>query len=132
MSGKEDESVELLEADVFSSACTSRLALQHLTGRWGALIVVALKLSEDPMRFGEVRRRVEGVSERMLSQSLGQLERDGMVTRTVHSNIPPNVDYALTPLGLRIAGPLLALTSALEAELPHVLQAQQAYDAAEA
>lgn len=129
MSETEERLVESLDADVFSSACTSRVALQHLTGRWGALIVVALKLSESAMRFGEIRRRVEDVSERMLSQTLGQLERDGMVARTVHSNIPPNVDYALTPLGHKIAQPLLELTNAIEAELPHVLEAQRIYDA---
>ncbi|MGD7732289.1 winged helix-turn-helix transcriptional regulator [Propionibacteriaceae bacterium G57] len=85
-------------ADVFSSACSSRDVLQHLTGRWGALAMVAL-LREDDLRFGELRRRVGGISDRMLSQTLGQLERDGFVQRTVHSAIPPHVEYSLTPLG---------------------------------
>lgn len=115
--------------DVFSSACSSRSALQHLTGRWGALTTVALKTAGEPLRFGEIRRRVDGVSDRMLSQTLGQLERDGMVARTVHSSIPPHVDYALTPLGQRIAEPLVALTRAIEDELPAVLAAQESYDA---
>ncbi|MGO1183172.1 MAG: winged helix-turn-helix transcriptional regulator [Micrococcaceae bacterium] len=122
------EAGEAFEADVFSSACTSRTALQHLTGRWGSLIIVALKRQNEPLRFGEIRRRVEGVSERMLSQTLGQLERDGMVTRTVHSTIPPNVDYGLTPLGAKIAEPLAQLIAVVESELPLVFAAQQQYD----
>ncbi|KAB1643150.1 winged helix-turn-helix transcriptional regulator [Gulosibacter chungangensis] len=130
MSSKSEEPAVPLSADVFSSACDSRAVLQHLTGRWGALTVAALKLGDGPMRFGEIRRRVQGISDRMLSQTLGQLERDGMVERTVHSNIPPNVDYALTPLGLKIAEPMLALIGLLEAELPQVLAAQQTFDEA--
>lgn len=124
-----DAEAEVFAPDVFSSACTSRTALQHLTGRWGSLIMVALKLSGEPMRFGEIRRRIDGVSERMLSQTLGQLERDGMVVRTVHSTIPPNVDYGLTPLGVKVAVPLAELTAVVEAELPQVIAAQQEYDA---
>lgn len=130
MSFDSDATAAAFAPDVFSSACTSRTALQHLTGRWGSLIIVALKLQGEPMRFGEIRRRIEGVSERMLSQTLGQLERDGMVIRTVHSAIPPNVDYGLTPLGAKIAVPLAELTAVVEAELPHVLAAQQQYDSA--
>lgn len=129
MSSRPEGSAEPLKANVFASACDSRLALQHLTGRWGALTVAALRLEDAPMRFGEIRRRVDGISDRMLSQTLGQLERDGMVKRTVHSNIPPNVDYALTPLGEKIADPMLALIDLLEAELPQVLHAQETYDA---
>jgi DNA-binding HxlR family transcriptional regulator len=77
---------------------------------------------------GEIRRRIDGISDRMLSQTLGQLERDGMVERTVRSSIPPHVDYALTPLGLRIAEPLEALIAAVEDALPEVLDAQESYD----
>lgn len=117
------------QADVFSSRCTSRTALQHLTGRWGALVLVALHQGEEAMRFGEIRRRIEGISDRMLSQTLGELERDGMVTRTVHSSIPPHVDYRLTDLGLRIAAPLATLVDLIEAEVPNIMAAQGAYDA---
>ncbi|MGO1544080.1 MAG: winged helix-turn-helix transcriptional regulator [Gulosibacter sp.] len=129
MSRRESELSEPLAADVFSSACDSRTALQHLTGRWGALTVAALQVGDGPMRFGEIRRRIDGISDRMLSQTLGQLERDGMVERTVHSSIPPNVDYALTALGAKIAEPMLELITMLEAELPQVLAAQESYDA---
>lgn len=115
-------------ADVFSRDCTSREALQHLTGRWGALTIVALHLGDAPMRFGGIRRRVDGISDRMLSQTLGDLERDGMVSRTVHSNIPPHVTYELTPLGQRVAEPLRELTAIIESEFPRVLKSQVTFD----
>lgn len=120
--------LEPLAADVFARGCSSRGALQHLTGRWGALAIVALRLDDEPMRFSDIRRRVDGISDRMLSQTLGDLERDGMVVRTVHSTIPPHVSYALTPLGLRVAEPLRELTEIIEAELPNVLESQAVYD----
>ncbi|AGN19110.1 putative transcriptional regulator [Corynebacterium glutamicum MT] len=115
-------------ANVFSSLCSSRGALQHVTGRWGSLTMVALKRSDEPMRFAEIRRKVEGISDRMLSQTLAQLERDGMVDRTVHSSIPPHVDYTLTPLGTKLADALVLLVSTVEAELDQVVRAQEIYD----
>lgn len=114
-------------ADVFSRACASREVLQHVVGRWGALVIVALQQSDTAMRFGELRRRVDGVSDRMLSQTLAQLERDGIVVRTVRSSIPPHVDYVLTPLGSRMAAPLSELVSIIETELGQVLEAQAAH-----
>lgn len=115
-------------ANVFSSMCSSRGALQHVTGRWGSLTMVALKRSDEPMRFAEIRRKVEGISDRMLSQTLAQLERDGMVDRTVHSSIPSHVDYTLTPLGTKLADALVLLVSTVEAELDQVVRAQEIYD----
>lgn len=115
--------------NVLSAACSSREALQEVTGKWGGLTILALEQSEGPQRFSEIRRKVEGVSDRMLSQTLGKLERDGMVERTVHSSIPPHVDYHLTPLGLKIAAPLRLLAGTVEAELANVLEAQEEFDA---
>lgn len=128
MPSADNAPVDPLAANVFARECSSRGALQRLTGRWGALTIVALRLDEEPMRFSDVRRRVDGISDRMLSQTLGELERDGMVVRTVHSTIPPHVTYALTPLGLRVAEPLRELTEIIEAELPSVLESQATYD----
>ncbi|BAU95725.1 HxlR family transcriptional regulator [Corynebacterium suranareeae] len=115
-------------ANVFSSMCSSRGALQHVTGRWGSLTMVALITSDSPMRFAEIRRKVEGISDRMLSQTLVQLERDGMVTRTIYSAIPPHVEYSLTPLGKKLAKPLMQLVSIVESELEQVLKAQEEFD----
>lgn len=123
---------ELPCADVFSSRCPSRSVLQHLTGRWGTLTVAALHRGGTPVRFADLRRRIDGISDRMLSQTLGQLERDGMVLRTVHSTIPPHVDYTLTPLGQRITGPLLALIDTVESAMPEVMAAQEHHDATRA
>ncbi len=79
--------------NVLAAECPSRLILQHLTSRWGTLVMVAL--ATGPHRFSELRRAVRGVSERMLSQTLKDLEADGFVRRTAHAVVPPHVDYAL-------------------------------------
>lgn len=110
--------------DVLSPACPSRAILQHLTSRWGVLVMVAL--ATGPHRFGALRRRIGGVSERMLAQTLQQLEADGMVHRHAHAVVPPNVDYSLTPLGQEAAGHLVALTGWIEARLAEVLAARPA------
>src|SRR3954451_9809954 len=73
------------EFDVFAKACVSRAAMEHITGRWGVLVLGGLH--DGPLRFNALRRRVDGVSEKMLSQTLQSLERDGFVVREVHSTI---------------------------------------------
>ncbi|MCX4528346.1 MULTISPECIES: helix-turn-helix domain-containing protein [unclassified Streptomyces] len=112
--------------DVFARACPSRETLEHVTGRWGSLTVGALR--EGPCRFNELRRRVEGVSEKMLSQTLHALERDGIVNREAQPVNPPRVDYELTPLGREVADRLSALIDLLEGSMPQVLTARAAYD----
>lgn len=114
-----------LEADVFSRNCTSRPALQNVASRWGALALVALL--EGPYRFNALRRRVDGVSERMLSQTLQTLERDGMIHREVQQSIPPHVEYTLTPLGAQVAEKMHDLIMVLESNLDSITQAQAAY-----
>lgn len=112
--------------DVFSRACTSRPVLQHISGRWGALTLAALQ--DEPLRFNALRRRVDGISEKMLSQTLQALERDGFVVREVQAEIPPRVEYSLTPLGVTVAARLLDLIELLEGSMDQVTAAQQAYD----
>jgi len=101
--------------------------LQTVTGRWGILALAAL--SEGSYRFNALRRRVDGVSERMLSQTLQALERDGLVHREVLEAIPPRVEYSLTPLGIEVANRLLDLIELVESHMPEVHAAQQDYDA---
>ncbi|MCH0541270.1 helix-turn-helix transcriptional regulator [Streptomyces sp. MUM 203J] len=113
--------------DVFARACPSRGTLEHVTGRWGALTVGALY--EGSLRFNELRRRVDGVSEKMLSQTLHALERDGLVHREAQLTNPPRVDYELTPLGREVAARLLSLIGLLESRMPEVLSARERYDA---
>ena len=115
-----------LPYDVFAKACPSRGTLEHVTGRWGALTLGALQ--EGSLRFNELRRRVDGVSEKMLSQTLQALERDGLVHREAQPTNPPRVDYELTPLGHEIAERLLALIHFVEGRMDSVLAARERYD----
>lgn len=114
--------------DVFARTCPSRPTLEHITGRWGALALGALG-SSGPLRFNELGRRVDGVSQKMLSQTLHALERDGFVHREVVASIPPHVQYSLTPLGRRISSLLLNLFTQLEGNMREVLEARRLYDA---
>jgi DNA-binding HxlR family transcriptional regulator len=109
-------------ADVMAPDCPSRGILQHLTSRWGALVMLALAMG--PHRFSGLRRQVRGISERMLAQTLQDLEADGFVLRTAHAVVPPHVDYELTPLGQEAAAHLVPLIRWIEAALPRILQAQ--------
>ncbi|WP_282793372.1 helix-turn-helix domain-containing protein [Streptomyces sp. CC224B] len=118
-----------LAYDVFARNCPSRATLEHVTGRWGALTLGALH--DGTFRFNELRRRVDGVSEKMLSQTLHALERDGLVHRDARPTNPPRVDYRLTPLGQRVAGRLLALIECVESAQDAVIEAQRAYDSRE-
>lgn len=115
-----------LPYNVFAKACPSRGTLEHVTGRWGGLTLGALY--EGSLRFNELRRRVDGVSEKMLSQTLHALERDGLVHRDAQPTNPPRVDYELTPLGRGVAERLLTLIHFVEGQMDDVLEARQRYD----
>lgn len=115
-----------VEYDVFGVACPSRPVLEDVTGRWGALALGAL--ADGPMRFNELRRRVEGVSQKMLAQSLQALERDGLVNREVQSTFPLKVEYSLTPTGQVLATKLLDLIGYLTGQMPEIIAAQRTYD----
>ncbi len=117
-----------LVADVFARACESRGALENVTSKWGGLALAALH--EGAYRFNALRRRVDGVSEKMLAQTLQTLERDGMVRREVQATIPPRVEYSLTPLGEKVALRLLDLIQLIEDEMPTVKEARAAYEKA--
>ncbi len=120
-----------LPYNVFAKACPSRGTLEHVTGRWGALTLGALAAPpEGSLRFNELRRRVDGVSEKMLSQTLQALERDGLVHRDAQPTNPPRVDYELTPLGHEVAGRLLGLIHFVEERMDEVLAARERYDTA--
>ncbi|MEV4825040.1 helix-turn-helix domain-containing protein [Micromonospora sp. NPDC049274] len=111
-----------LVSDVFARGCTSRAAFEDVTSKWASLVLLAL--GEGGYRFNALRRRVDGVSERMLSQTLQTLERDGMLTREVLTAIPPRVEYSLTPLGARVAEQLRGLADLLEASVPELQTAR--------
>jgi DNA-binding HxlR family transcriptional regulator len=110
------------QADVLLEMCPSRAVLQHLTSRWGVLVMVVL--SRGTHRFSALRRQIGGVSERMLAQTLQNLEADGMVLRVAHDVVPPHVEYSLTPLGTEAAARVIALAGWVEARLPDILAAR--------
>ena len=93
--------------EVFPAACPSRVVLDHVTSKWGVLVLVAL--ADGPQRWSELRRRAEGVSEKMLAQTLRTLEADGLVHRDAQPVIPPRVDYSLTDRGAELVALLLPL-----------------------
>lgn len=107
----------------FDANCPSRIALDHLTSKWGVLVLVAL--SRGPMRWGELHRFVEGVSEKMLAQTLRVFESDGYVTRTSHGTVPPHVDYELTPLGREAMEQLLPLVRWVASNVERILPAER-------
>src|SRR3989337_2187659 len=100
---------ERLADGVFPAGCPSRVVLDHVTSKWGVLILVAL--TEGPQRWGELRRRADGISEKMLAQTPKTLERDGFVHREAHPVIPPRVDYSLTERGTELASLLMPLVA---------------------
>ena len=113
-----------LSANVLAAECPSRQVLSHLTSRWGTLVM--LVLLNGTHRFSALRRRIGGVSERMLAQTLQQLESDGFVHREVFDVVPPHVEYSLTPLGREAGAHLAALTGWIEDALPRILTAARA------
>ena len=106
--------------NLYIADCPSRGVLDHLTSRWGSLILILLL--EGTRRFSELGREIGGVSEKMLAQSLQQLEGDGLLTRTVFPTIPPKVEYSLTPLGRQAATHMKSLTDWVEANISKVLK----------
>ena len=109
--------------ELFSVACPSRQVLQNVTSRWGVLVLVALL--EGTYRFSDLRRKVGGVSEKMLAQTLQWLEGDGFVERISYPVVPPHVEYRLTPLGEEIGRKVEALADWIEVKLPEILAAQK-------
>ena len=108
------------------ATCPSRTSLARIANKWTAMIVVAL--SGGPLRFEEIRQAVGGISGKVLADTLRQLQRDGIVSRTAFDQMPPRVDYALTPLGLTLREPLAALGQWAELHIEEVELARSAYD----
>ncbi|AKG46411.1 HxlR family transcriptional regulator [Streptomyces xiamenensis] len=117
--------------DVNAADCPSRAVLEHVTSRWGVLVLALLR-DEGSLRFSELRRAISGISEKMLAQTLQTLERDGFVHRVAQPVIPPRVDYSLTGLGREAAAHVWGLARWVEERLPQVQEGQQRYDLARA
>ncbi|MFI6348835.1 winged helix-turn-helix transcriptional regulator [Streptomyces sp. NPDC050560] len=123
-------SESVLLGSPYRADCPTRRVLDRIGDRWTVLIVGAL--GDGRVRFSELRRRVEGISQKMLTQTLRGLERDGLVDRTVHPEVPVRVEYELTEAGRTLREPLRALEEWSVTHLGDVSAAQRAYDRADA
>jgi DNA-binding HxlR family transcriptional regulator len=115
------------QADIYDRRCPSRNVLGHVTGRWGGLVITALL--GGTLRYSELRVRVDGISEKMLAQTLRELLLDGLITRTSQPVVPPRTEYQLTPSGREVAGLVGALVMWIEDHVHDVLAARACSDA---
>ena len=113
--------------DAMLATCPTRQVMETIGGKWAALLVHAL--ADGPQRHGRLRTTIAGVSQKMLTQTLRELERDGLVTRTVTAEVPVRVDYALTDLGRTLVPVLRALKNWSETHIEQVLAARDVFDA---
>ena len=118
-----------LPANVLDPNCPSRVIFQRIGDKWASLVVQVLE--DGPVRFSELRKMVSVVTPKVLTQTLRSLERDGLVTRTIHAQVPPRVDYELTDLGRSLLEPLAQLRNWAEGNVPAILAARDAYDDAQ-
>jgi len=114
------------QACAFSALCPTCLVLNRIADKWTVLVVILLQ--DGTKRFSHLQREIDGISQKMLTQTLRGLERDGLVTRKVYATVPPKVEYALTPLGHTLKDMLYAIKTWSEANINEVLAAQKSYD----
>jgi len=112
--------------DAFAKACASRVVLDRIGDRWTVLVVVAL--ADGRLRFSELRARIEGVTPKVLTQTLRALERDGILTRTVYAEVPPRVEYELTGLGRDLLAPIDAVRVWAEQHAAMIVANRASYD----
>jgi DNA-binding HxlR family transcriptional regulator len=112
--------------DVYNEHCPTRMVLDRIADKWTVLIIGALE--NETKRFGELRREIGGVSQKMLTQTLRGLERDGLVARVVYASVPPKVEYSLTELGRTLVRILEAIRQWSEKRIEDVLKARDDYD----
>jgi DNA-binding HxlR family transcriptional regulator len=115
--------------DVYNGNCPTRQILDRIGDKWTALIIGLLE--DGTMRFSALQHSIGGISQKMLTQTLRSLERDGLVTRTIYAEVPPRVEYALTPLGKTLCAPIRAVREWAETNIESVSTAQTQYDARE-
>ena len=113
--------------NAYAAACASRIVLDRVADKWTVLVLGVLV--RRPTRFNQLRREIEGLSQKVLSQTLKNLERDGLVNRKVFATVPVTVEYSVTPLGETLASKMDALLAWAEANVGEVIEAQARYDA---
>ena len=112
--------------NAFDPDCPTRVVLDRIGDKWTVLVIGAL--DGGSLRFSELRTRIGGVAPKVLTQTLRAMERDGLLTRTVHAQVPPRVDYELTPLGASLTAPIATLTDWAETHLSRILASRERYD----
>jgi DNA-binding HxlR family transcriptional regulator len=117
---------DMQRGNVYDAACPTRQVLDRLADKWTVLVIGALE--NGSLRFSEIQRMIGGISQKMLTQTLRELERDGLVRRTVYAEVPPRVEYVLTDLGHTLCEPIAAICNWAERHIGEVSQAQQSYD----
>jgi len=115
-----------VEPNPYAADCPTRRALDRIGDKWSVLIVGLL--AQRTHRFAELRRSIEGISQKMLTQTLRSLERDGLLTRTIYHEVPPRVEYSLTPLGRTLVEPIQAVVAWAETHITQVEAAQRKYE----
>jgi DNA-binding HxlR family transcriptional regulator len=113
--------------NAYASTCPTRLVLDRVADKWAVLILGLLR--DQPVRFNGLRRLIEGISQKMLSQTLKSLERDGLVSRKAIPTVPVTVEYSITPLGRTLSATVDSLRVWAETHIDKVLKAQKQYDA---
>ncbi|WP_413993675.1 winged helix-turn-helix transcriptional regulator [Labrys okinawensis] len=115
--------------DVYTQACPSRLVLDRVADKWAVLILG--RIDDEPVRFNQLRREIQGISQKVLSQTLKKLERDGLIRREVFATVPVTVEYSITDLGNTLADTIRSLARWAEANIEAVTAAQRCYDEAQ-
>ena len=115
-----------VRGDAFDPDCPTRVVLDRIGDKWTVLVIGSLE--DGSLRFSQLRARIGGVAPKVLTQTLRAMERDGLLTRTVHAQVPPRVDYELTPLGASLTGPIATLTDWAETHLTQILGSRDSYD----
>ncbi len=121
----EDHTTADIQWNPYDKECPTRKLLDRIGGKWTILVIGVL--AHGPMRFGELQKTIDGISQKMLTQTLRGLEEDGLVLRTITAQIPPRVDYELTDLGRSLIQPLAGLEEWARANMSTVLKAREEY-----
>ena len=109
--------------DVMAASCPSRTVLHSIGARWTLFVIVAL--NDRPMRFNQLKTRIQGITPKVLTDTLRMLQTDGLITRTAYDEQPPRVEYGLTDLGRSLQGPVQCLREWAEDHVPEIMQARE-------
>jgi DNA-binding HxlR family transcriptional regulator len=114
------------EIEMYATSCPTRQILDRIGDKWTTLVIGLL--ADGPLRFSQIRRRIGGISQKMLTQTLRSLERDGLVSRTIYAEVPPRVEYQLTELGETLCEPIAMIRNWALEHIVEVMAAQSEYD----